>query len=415
MNQKLETLISWKDIIIQYQGMDTNKLLLGPLKNHPYKTEIAAQIQGRKKAKNKLPTWFNTPGLIYPSTTSIEQASSESAANYKASMIKGNRILDGSGGMGIDAMAIAMANPKAIIDYLEPDPWLAELMRHNCAVLGTHNILVHNTPLNNFITQQQDIKYDAIYIDPSRRDDANNRLINLELCEPNVVQLMPHIREHTYTLWLKTSPMMDIHHTVNLLEYVSHIYIVQWKQEVRELLFVIDFNISKLNYPISITCKDIDKTSIDLQFPSKKRFDDFSRPNLDASIAKQGSNGMGNNNIQKYVYLPAPALMKSGDYIGIADYYNIKLVAPTTYIYTSEYLIGEFMGHSLLVLVDFPFKELKMVLKNHFIVSANIVIKNAPMKNEEIVKKYKIKEGGDHFLIVYGTAQGIRAVLASLS
>ena len=144
--------------------------------------EIAAQIQGRKKAKNKLPTWFNTPGLIYPSTTSIEQASSEPAANYKASMIKGNRILDGSGGMGIDAMAIAMANPKAIIDYLEPDPWLAELMRHNCAVLGTHNILVHNTPLNNFITQQQDIKYDAIYIDPSRRDDANNRFINLEFC-----------------------------------------------------------------------------------------------------------------------------------------------------------------------------------------------------------------------------------------
>ncbi len=39
---------------------------------------IAEQLSGRRKAKEKLPTFYGTNSIIYPPSVSIEQSSSES-------------------------------------------------------------------------------------------------------------------------------------------------------------------------------------------------------------------------------------------------------------------------------------------------------------------------------------------------
>ena len=50
--------------------------------------ELAEQTDSKKRCELKLPRWFNTEGIYYPSKLAIEQASSELAAKYKAELIE---------------------------------------------------------------------------------------------------------------------------------------------------------------------------------------------------------------------------------------------------------------------------------------------------------------------------------------
>ena len=65
------------------------------------------QIAAKKKAKDKLPTWYKTNAIIYPSTLSIEQTSSEFLAAHKSQLINGKKVIDLTGGFGIDAYYFA--------------------------------------------------------------------------------------------------------------------------------------------------------------------------------------------------------------------------------------------------------------------------------------------------------------------
>ena len=63
---------------------------------------ILSQIEAKTKAKDKLPNWFLTKNIIYPTKISIEQTSSEKTASYKASIVSGDSLIDLTGGFGVD-------------------------------------------------------------------------------------------------------------------------------------------------------------------------------------------------------------------------------------------------------------------------------------------------------------------------
>lgn len=65
--------------------------------------ELANQIAAKKKAEKKLPTWFNTKEVYYPTMLSIEQTSSEDTAKYKSNLAKGKRLIDITAGFGVDS------------------------------------------------------------------------------------------------------------------------------------------------------------------------------------------------------------------------------------------------------------------------------------------------------------------------
>ena len=64
--------------------------------------EILNQISAKQKSKDKLPTFFHTQNIYYPSKISLEQTSSEKTAIYKASLVSGKNLIDATGGFGID-------------------------------------------------------------------------------------------------------------------------------------------------------------------------------------------------------------------------------------------------------------------------------------------------------------------------
>ncbi len=63
---------------------------------------ILNQIEVENKSKDKLPTWFTTKNIIYPSKISVEQTSSEITAKYKSKLVSGENLIDLTGGFGID-------------------------------------------------------------------------------------------------------------------------------------------------------------------------------------------------------------------------------------------------------------------------------------------------------------------------
>ena len=83
---------------------DIHKLIL---KGVPFEgvtvQEVANQVICKQKSEKKLPSWFGTKNIYYPPKVSIEQTSSETAANYKASLVSGKSLLDLTGGFGVDS------------------------------------------------------------------------------------------------------------------------------------------------------------------------------------------------------------------------------------------------------------------------------------------------------------------------
>ena len=75
------------------------------LKKSPFEgvtsSELAQQLLGRQKAMDKLPLWQATEGIYFPEKLSLEQASSEATARYKASLVGEGTLLDATGGFGV--------------------------------------------------------------------------------------------------------------------------------------------------------------------------------------------------------------------------------------------------------------------------------------------------------------------------
>ena len=91
------------------------------LQKNPFPNEnwisILNQIAAKTKAKDKLPTWFETANIIYPSKISVEQTSSEKTALYKSHLVSGESLIDLTGGFGIDDFYFSKKINQGNTDY----------------------------------------------------------------------------------------------------------------------------------------------------------------------------------------------------------------------------------------------------------------------------------------------------------
>ena len=195
--------------------------------------KLVGQIKARQKLKDKMPTWVANSNVFFPPSLALEQSSSEETAHFKASLVNG-KIADLTGGMGLDSFAFAKAGCE--VSYIERQPELAEITSYNHEKLKAGKIHHHTGDSLHWISQQVEA-FDFIYVDPARRDGAGNKVILLQDCEPNALELISYINEKT-NLLIKTSPLLDLDRAVKELQGVEKIYIVCLKNEVKELLFL---------------------------------------------------------------------------------------------------------------------------------------------------------------------------------
>ncbi|MCB7480224.1 class I SAM-dependent methyltransferase [Christiangramia sediminis] len=348
------------------------------LKGSPFENvsvqELATQIKGLKVAEKKFPELYKNPDIIYPPKLNLEQSSSEITAKYKASLIDGKAGIDITGGLGIDTYFISK-NFKNF-SYCELNADLAEIAEHNFKVLHADNISVHNGD-GLAILKSSEEKKDWVFADPARRDDHGGKVFKLEDCEPNIPKHLKMLFQHSDNLMVKSSPILDITAGIQELRFVKEIHIVAFRNEVKELLWILNKDLS--GTPIIKTINfDRDKVEIlSGKFESSQAEVQFSLP-------------------EAYLYEPNAAIMKCGLFDILAKNTSTKKLHQHSHLYTSDKLI-DFPGRSFKILEvkDFKPGDLKSYFKSK---KANITTRNFPESVESIRKKFKIKDGGSDYI-----------------
>lgn len=330
------------------------------------------QISAKQKAKDKLPTWFSTKNIIYPEKISLEQTSSESTAAYKASLVSGETIIDCSGGFGIDDYYFSKKFNSVI--HCELNPELSAIVNHNFSMLNGTNITCYQGDSTE-ILKKLDQKFDCIYIDPSRRNEAKGKVFLLADCLPNVVELQDYYYQFTDTLLIKTAPMLDLHAGLLELDNVVEIHIVAVENEVKEVIWKLVKNATQTPIVVAVNIEKGTTTSTLIDW-NQSYHAQFSLP-------------------KKYLYEPNAALMKSGGFEAISDMFGVDKLHQNSHLYTAEELI-DFPGRIFIIENSIPYqkKEIKEFIEKK---KLNVSTRNFPLKPDEIKKKHKIHDGGNQF------------------
>lgn len=335
--------------------------------------DLLTQIESKKKSKDKLPTWFNTNNILFPKKLSIEQTSSEQCAHYKASLFKGESIIDLTGGFGIDCYYFSK-NFKHVL-HCEMQEDLSEIVKLNNSALAVQNIQCHTG--DSLVHLKDNAQtWDYIYVDPHRRNDAKEKVFFLSDCAPNVPEHLDLLFSRSNNIVIKTSPLLDIHAGINELTNVKSIHIVALQNEVKELLWHLEKDYTG---PISLIAANITKEETQI----------FSTA-LDSDSEAKFSEPL------QYLYEPNAAILKTGKFNQVSTNYELYKLHPHSHLYTNEQLIP-FAGRSFKIEQILPYNKqtAKEYLTN---LKANVTIRNFPLKVEEIRKKWKIKDGGDTYL-----------------
>ncbi|MBG6187575.1 THUMP-like domain-containing protein [Flavobacterium sp. CAN_S2] len=334
---------------------------------------ILNQIEAKSKAKDKLPNWFATKNIIYPSKISIEQTSSQKTAQYKASIVSGESLIDLTGGFGVDDYYFIEKIKN--VAHCEINLELSAVVKHNFEQLNVSNITCYSGDSLDTL-QILNKKWDWIYIDPSRRNDAKGKVFLLKDCLPNVPENLDFYFKNTEAILIKTAPLLDISAGLSELQHVKTIHIVAFDNEVKELLWEIHKSFSG-----NTTIKTINIT--------KDKSDTFE------FILNEESNSSKFSLPQKYLYEPNSAIMKSGGFDAVSSFYNLNKLHKHSHLYTSTE-IKSFPGRVFEIqkILSYNKSEMKSFLEN---TQANITTRNFPDGVESIRKKWKIKDGGNSY------------------
>jgi myo-inositol-1-phosphate synthase len=139
--------------------------------------EIATQIQAVRIARVKIPEFSKRDDIIYPAKLHLEQSSSFLTSQFKANLLYGMKGVDLTGGFGIDTYFLGKTNYEVI--YTEPNRELAAIVATNFKNLNADTIKVLDLSAE-LMLDQLSMQLDWFYIDPSRRNDQNTKIITFE-------------------------------------------------------------------------------------------------------------------------------------------------------------------------------------------------------------------------------------------
>lgn len=360
--------------IVDHLKSDITKLIL---KGSPFDDisiqELANQIIAKQKSEQKLKTWFSTENIYYPPKISIEQTSSEITANYKSTLLIGASIIDITGGFGVDCFFFSRQFKDVIHCEINED--LSTIVKHNYQQLNIKNIETISGNGIEFL-KNSDTTFDCIYIDPSRRNDTKGKVFLLKDCLPNVPENIDFLFTKTTQILLKNSPILDISSAITELKFVKEIHVVAIKNEVKEVLFLLEKNYEG----------DIQIKTINIQKEDTQRFD-FKLKEAVTSIYSEPLS---------YLYEPNAAILKSGGFHQISKQLNLFKLHQHSHLYTSEQLI-DFPGRIFKIrnVINYDKKKLKKLLTEK---KANITTRNFPKTVAQIRKETGIKDGGTSYI-----------------
>jgi len=353
------------------------------------------QIEGYQIAERKLPLWAKTDGIWYPPRLSMEQCSSQHTATYKRQIAERlipaderEAMTDLTGGLGVDFSYLAPLFRHST--YVEQQPHLVDLAKHNLPLLGLSRTEIANSKEFN-LSQRQTL----IYVDPSRRDKAGRKTVVLEDCSPNLLELQELWAKQTRYVMVKLSPMLDIAQALRQLHGVTEVHTVSVEGECKELLLVIE--------PGTTT----EPRFFCIDLPNEHVFTcSMSQRNV---VPQYGEPSQG-----CLLFEPNTSLLKAACQDAYALQHGLKKLHPQSNLYVAPYpSSGNYplAGRSFRLdsWSDFSKSGLRSLLAD--VKQANLSIRNFPSSVAELRKRLRLLEGGNTYLFATTLTDGRHALL----
>lgn len=360
--------------------IDSNidKLLLS--KNSKEYSRSIRQIIGLRIAKNKFPFLLNYK-VLYPRKLHLEQSSSQITAQYKAEIISHLKSLrDLSSGFGIDCIFFAKHVPK--VYYHEENQDLAEIAIYNFQELNIHNI---TTTIGNSLERFEELSpTDIIYIDPSRRDKNQNRVVQPQDLSPNIIEIMPKLFQKSRLILVKLSPLLHISAIQATISNIKELHVVSLDNEAKEILLLIEKDYQGPIKYISASLSSSQNHSI----------------NIIDQTAYKDAHIIDVSDISKkqYLYEPNTSLMKLSFFAYISQTYNLEKLSDNSHLFFSQEHIQDFPGRVFKIKEIHRYDKTFIKTIHHRIPKANISIRNFPDTVANIRKRTKINDGGDTYM-----------------
>ncbi len=357
--------------------------------------EALLQIAGQQIAREKIPTWSATRGILYPAHISLEQCSSEATARYKAEIVCRIRreemndshqirhttfvksLTDLTGGFGVDCAFLATLFER--VTYVEKQETLCQLAAHNFPKLGLSHITICHEESGSHLQTMEPVEW--IYIDPSRRNEQGTRKVAIADCEPNVSDWEEELVSKARHLLIKLSPMLDLTLALRSLKHVQELHVVAVGNECKEVLLLLEAGKTVEEEAIPIHCINLTPTG-------SERFTFTRRQERESECQYTSS-------LKSYLYEPNSAILKAGAFRSLAHRYQLEKLHPNSHLYTSEKLLAEFPGHIFLITgcASPRKKEVKKLLGKEK--SVNLTIRNFPISVDQLRHQLNLSEGGE--------------------
>ena len=354
--------------------------------------DLVRQIQARQKARVKLPAWAANTDLVFPPALSVEQASSDRTATFKAELVRGaQRLADLTGGFGVDSAHFAATVGE--VHYVERNAALAEVVRFNLAQLGLDNVHCHSIDATHFL-RDSDETFDWIYLDPARRDTAAKKIFRLQDCEPDVLRLLPLLLRKSPRILLKTSPMLDIEQAVRELRHVRRLWVVAVDNECKEVLY-------ELGAEPAI---DPERYALNLRRDGTQQEFRLNRAREARAITRYAEP-------REFLYEPNVAVLKAGAFKSVGTAFELLKLHQHSHLYTSDTLYTDFPGRIFRILAVEKYDA--QALRAHLgpAVRAHVTTRNFPDSVAEFRHRTGIREGGDLYLFATTSHEGKLMVL----
>lgn len=406
--------------IRQHRLDDVRALALKGCKDEAVDMPFALdQIQGWQTARQKLPTWAATEGIIYPPHLNMEQCSSEETARYKhdclAQLCKLDdaQFIDLTGGFGVDFSLMSRGFRHAV--YVERNAQLVEVAQHNFAVLGLQNVeavngdgveYLHKLASENSVDRDVDTnRKTVIYLDPARRDVHGKKVFRLEDCTPDVLAIRDELLSCADVVMIKLSPMLDWHEAVKQLtahlpseinNVHCEVHVVSVKNECKELLIILQPVSSIIGQEVRVVCVN-DQQRFETEITNDAQQEPLL---LDRALGDETG---------RYLFVPNASVMKAGVFAQLSYAFNLKMLDRDTHYYIGDQDIEGFPGRRFIIKVVSSMNKKELRKKLAGITQANIATRNFPLSPVELRKRLKLRDGGDNFLFAT-TVQGNHVV-----
>ena len=405
---------------------------------------MVQQQEGRERLRDKLPTLVQQPDWWFPPRLACEQCSSERTATYKAELIRphytpslspslcregqAGSFIDLTGGYGIDSFYLSAMATEA--HYVEQNPELCRIAEHNFSRTRPH-LQVHNTTAEEFLrtlpdipnTKQSEVPYTkfptrseakfitqssqheaqrsslhevpntersgvtCIYLDPARRDNHGGKVFRIEDCAPNIIDLLPLLKQKSTILMIKLSPMLDITAALRSLGEGWQVHVVAVRNEVKELLFIKSWRGSD---------------GLGGSYLTAANYTQDHWQTLSFTLEEEQNaqvNYWHSTDAPRYLYEPNAAILKAAAFRFVSEHFRLAKLAPSTHLYAADHLLTDFPGRVWEVVSPLTSSMLKHLPDTIRERGASILTRNYPLSADQLRKKLKLKECAEQTII----------------